>query len=100
MFPQSKGASSRQLPPKPDGRGFSTPWLEKASLSQHRDELFLGYLCLTEKASEGADLDLAVHRNHTTLGAALHDDMAAALPYLLKTKLFEDALDLSAGKVG
>jgi predicted nucleotidyltransferase len=47
-----------------------------------------------KKTSQGADFDLAVHRDDAPLETALHDDVATGLTHLVKAEPLKCALDL------
>ena len=65
--------------------------------SQRAGELVGRNIRLTQDARERADLHLAVHRHHTTVGATPHDDVAARLTNLCETEMLKGFDDCRPG---
>ena len=71
----------------------------QTSSAKRLNKFFWSNFRLAQKASQSADFYLAVHGNDAPFGLPLHDDVATALPRLLKTKPLQCALNLRSRKV-
>jgi len=66
------------------------------STSQCANEFLGGNIGLTQNTCESSNLDFAMHRYHTALRSAPHDDVATGLSEFYETKTLEGFYDCLA----